>query len=112
MIRRPPRSTLFPYTTLFRSRARGLTARAHTGVWTTRRFHGAGPNVTAATPAVDAGGMRAPQLPVGGPARAGQPRPVIPAGPPSPLVDTDPDVALGKLEALGYVWEHARPNLS
>src|SRR2546427_6856346 len=24
MIRRPPRSTLFPYTTLFRSRARGL----------------------------------------------------------------------------------------
>src|SRR5258708_40356585 len=25
MIRRPPRSTLFPYTTLFRSRALGLT---------------------------------------------------------------------------------------
>src|SRR5437588_10620622 len=25
MIRRPPRSTLFPYTTLFRSRARGPT---------------------------------------------------------------------------------------
>src|SRR3712207_7353804 len=25
MIRRPPRSTLFPYTTLFRSRARALT---------------------------------------------------------------------------------------
>src|SRR2546430_10470968 len=33
MIRRPPRSTLFPYTTLFRSRARpgasGLEAREH-----------------------------------------------------------------------------------
>src|SRR3712207_7461376 len=26
MIRRPPRSTLFPYTTLFRSRRRGLVA--------------------------------------------------------------------------------------
>src|SRR2546422_3486047 len=28
MIRRPPRSTLFPYTTLFRSRARGARAGA------------------------------------------------------------------------------------
>src|SRR3712207_8640809 len=28
MIRRPPRSTLFPYTTLFRSRARGGVRRA------------------------------------------------------------------------------------
>src|SRR2546421_9383606 len=27
MIRRPPRSTLFPYTTLFRSSARGLRTR-------------------------------------------------------------------------------------
>src|SRR3712207_8464034 len=27
MIRRPPRSTLFPYTTLFRSSGRGFTAR-------------------------------------------------------------------------------------
>src|SRR2546426_1830982 len=32
MIRRPPRSTLFPYTTLFRSRAaRDRTARRQTG---------------------------------------------------------------------------------
>src|SRR2546426_7239629 len=29
MIRRPPRSTLFPYTTLFRSRREGCTAVAH-----------------------------------------------------------------------------------
>src|SRR5207253_5212975 len=29
MIRHPPRSTLFPYTTLFRSRGRGSGARAH-----------------------------------------------------------------------------------
>src|SRR2546425_9223295 len=28
MIRRPPRSTLFPYTTLFRSRARGPSGRS------------------------------------------------------------------------------------
>src|SRR2546430_10799659 len=28
MIRRPPRSTLFPYTTLFRSRAQGRRGRA------------------------------------------------------------------------------------
>src|SRR5688572_32745333 len=27
MIRRPPRSTLFPYTTLFRSRRRGMSCR-------------------------------------------------------------------------------------
>src|SRR2546430_10923980 len=34
MIRRPPRSTLFPYTTLFRSRARSSRARAswNTGI--------------------------------------------------------------------------------
>src|SRR5205823_11444829 len=42
MIRRPPRSTLFPYTTLFRSRgaaraSAGLVERVHLGV----RFAGA-----------------------------------------------------------------------
>src|SRR5689334_24077946 len=31
MIRRPPRSTLFPYTTLFRSRGRGARDRARDG---------------------------------------------------------------------------------
>src|SRR5689334_24710452 len=31
MMRRPPRSTLFPYTTLFRSRALGVKVRAATG---------------------------------------------------------------------------------
>src|SRR2546422_7272994 len=34
MIRRPPRSTLFPYTTLFRSRVRGLFVPTATGPWT------------------------------------------------------------------------------
>src|SRR2546429_1365002 len=32
MIRRPPRSTLFPYTTLFRSRVRGVAGEALPGV--------------------------------------------------------------------------------
>src|SRR3712207_8056929 len=32
MIRRPPRSTLFPYTTLFRSRGHGLGAEAGRGL--------------------------------------------------------------------------------
>src|SRR2546427_8024316 len=38
MIRRPPRSTLFPYTTLFRSPANGLTAR-NCCADTTIRYH-------------------------------------------------------------------------
>src|SRR5580698_10851003 len=39
MIRRPPRSTLFPYTTLFRSRAQGRAA----SLWRFRPHHGAEP---------------------------------------------------------------------
>src|SRR5260370_8421813 len=35
MIRRPPRSTLFPYTTLFRSRRRHQLASNHSAVFTT-----------------------------------------------------------------------------
>src|SRR3712207_8222198 len=31
MIRRPPRSTLFPYTTLFRSKGRGLPDKSYPG---------------------------------------------------------------------------------
>src|SRR3712207_7415391 len=33
MIRRPPRSTLFPYTTLFRSGLRGYNQRHRAGPW-------------------------------------------------------------------------------
>src|SRR3712207_8861235 len=33
MIRRPPRSTLFPYTTLFRSTGRAIAAGAAGGAW-------------------------------------------------------------------------------
>src|SRR2546426_6286755 len=36
MIRRPPRSTLFPYTTLFRSRARDCAANRHDERWQRR----------------------------------------------------------------------------
>src|SRR5256885_5218996 len=43
MIRRPPRSTLFPYTTLFRSvSARGRSNRAH-AQWGIARWLGQGP---------------------------------------------------------------------
>src|SRR2546430_8000794 len=38
MIRRPPRSTLFPYTTLFRSRHRSA-AQAGSGAQAVRRLH-------------------------------------------------------------------------
>src|SRR5258708_21709764 len=37
MIRRPPRSTLFPYTTLFRSHPRGITAASFCRPRPTRR---------------------------------------------------------------------------
>src|SRR2546430_10772147 len=33
MIRRPPRSTLFPYTTLFRSRYSAVDSRTNIGLW-------------------------------------------------------------------------------
>src|SRR5256885_7442124 len=38
MIRRPPRSTLFPYTTLFRSKALSRTTHAASVEWSVRRF--------------------------------------------------------------------------
>src|SRR5256885_4582617 len=38
MIRRPPRSTLFPYTTLFRSPSRGRLRLAHEGALVRRRI--------------------------------------------------------------------------
>src|SRR3712207_6861583 len=43
MIRRPPRSTLFPYTTLVRSRQRGHPAGGHPGEGLTRHRAGALP---------------------------------------------------------------------
>src|SRR5260370_10353353 len=40
MIRRPPRSTLFPYTTLFRSRGKRFHLRIETrALWKTHRRH-------------------------------------------------------------------------
>src|SRR2546427_10246714 len=41
MIRRPPRSTLFPYTTLFRSSGRS-TGRRRIGIWRSRPRIGGG----------------------------------------------------------------------
>src|SRR3712207_7786304 len=46
MIRRPPRSTLFPYTTLFRSRPHNLVSEG--AERTTIYFQGAAPAVTLA----------------------------------------------------------------
>src|SRR3712207_9241794 len=51
MIRRPPRSTLFPYTTLFRSRGpgpRGGGAAAPAALFDVLRARGARPRVAAA----------------------------------------------------------------
>src|SRR2546422_9772857 len=45
MIRRPPRSTLFPYTTLFRSRVRGEPARAREHPRSDHRADGAAQRV-------------------------------------------------------------------
>src|SRR5256885_12604739 len=54
MIRRPPRSTLFPYTTLFRSRGGVLAARARAGARNHagrhRRHHRSGRHLLAAPP--------------------------------------------------------------
>src|SRR5256714_9860219 len=51
MIRRPPRSTLFPYTTLFRSYARGLYpgAGSWTKEWCSRTVIASGDGVTCRT---------------------------------------------------------------
>src|SRR2546422_8332082 len=51
MIRRPPRSTLFPYTTLFRSRlrARGIYDYAHERLWHGPSYEGI-PGVDLITP--------------------------------------------------------------
>src|SRR3712207_6890051 len=58
MIRRPPRSTLFPYTTLFRSRPRRVPARApHAACHRGARRRGAPPGGRAA--AADRGAGRA-----------------------------------------------------
>src|SRR3989441_7126297 len=55
MIRRPPRSTLFPYTTLFRSPARGLLPAVRAAHVRAARPAG----LTGRPPAPPAGGRRA-----------------------------------------------------
>src|SRR3712207_8338732 len=59
MIRRPPRSTLFPYTTLFRSRA-DVLARVCDAV---AALHGRGVEVVVVTSGAIARGMRVMGLP-------------------------------------------------
>src|SRR3712207_6880078 len=47
MIRRPPRSTLFPYTTLFRSKTLGIVGLGQIGKGVCRRAKGFGMRVLA-----------------------------------------------------------------
>src|SRR3712207_7728686 len=54
MIRRPPRSTLFPYTTLFRSDVQALADRSDVTIYT--------PGSTAGVPLNVLGSMAAPAL--------------------------------------------------
>src|SRR3712207_7659699 len=54
MIRRPPRSTLFPYTTLFRSRSDALAAATHRA----RHVAGMGELTRAGVPVLHTGGAR------------------------------------------------------
>src|SRR3712207_7305643 len=49
MIRRPPRSTLFPYTTLFRSTSRGREARPRTSRGSSPATPSASPTCSSAT---------------------------------------------------------------
>src|SRR5256885_8923288 len=53
MIRRPPRSTLFPYTTLFRSRAKGVTADEVRGLAKTMRSLARKPILPEGSPLID-----------------------------------------------------------
>src|SRR2546426_813144 len=53
MIRRPPRSTLFPYTTLFRSRGLGPAGRAWGGLDALLGSDGAGPRAMSAFVTLD-----------------------------------------------------------
>src|SRR3712207_9140043 len=59
MIRRPPRSTLFPYTTLFRSRTREELLAAATRVFAARGFGGASIDEVAAEAGYTSGAIYA-----------------------------------------------------
>src|SRR3712207_7532817 len=79
MIRRPPRSTLFPYTTLFRSRLSAVTQ--------TRAADGPpGALFGAGGTAVTDGSSRDDTAPTGSPEQVA-PAPRVPAVQPSPLTD-------------------------
>src|SRR3989454_5522027 len=81
MIRRPPRSTLFPYTTLFRSPAQGSQCHggcpglpaAHQGVWP---YAGGGRQATREGALVDRQHRAAPGASIGG-AGMGRERSVV-----------------------------------
>src|SRR2546430_4232986 len=77
MIRRPPRSTLFPYTTLFRSRRRQkihpvLQVRAHPGGWQASGGPLAGRAQVGPVTVLLAGLMACAHAPAGGEAEVGR----------------------------------------
>src|SRR2546426_8341984 len=76
MIRRPPRSTLFPYTTLFRSRGRGVGGRRR-AAGPTGRVHTPGGTERQARPAAGRGDRRLDRRRFAGAGAAG----AAPAGP-------------------------------
>src|SRR3712207_8120998 len=61
MIRRPPRSTLFPYTTLFRSRSQGRNAPRSADAPVAARPPVQSPALRPGKPARPAGGDRRPR---------------------------------------------------
>src|SRR5256885_17003884 len=75
MIRRPPRSTLFPYTTLFRS---SLEMRPSMPLRSRTELFAGAPRPKLANPAARA------------PSPASRPAPAAPAAPPSPAVEPSP----------------------
>src|SRR5256885_7118655 len=72
MIRRPPRSTLFPYTTLFRSKIRSGLLDQTAGGASLERFANRGDHRTA--PAELAGKAARARNPAAGPGAAGRDR--------------------------------------
>src|SRR5256885_4771165 len=83
MIRRPPRSTLFPYTTLFRSHQGGAAARAGARVGGVGQAGGGDVGIVEAEP------ERRPRQPLADVAEAG-----IVGGRKSPRLDSHPPVIL------------------
>src|SRR6266536_2707575 len=103
MIRRPPRSTLFPYTTLFRSRQPGRPGGHQPGRGGRRLVAGGAlsPRPRGGTPAAAVGGVggRAGGGPAGGDRRGDRPLPAVRPGP-----HHQPRVELRAADGAAWWW--------